>query len=213
MGAVYINGAVYGIPFLFVFALPLRPLLYLIVPLYAAILYSMRSKKTGCVGIAKAILWQVLPIWFILRIPNLSMAVSVGFTFLILLSIAVWKDWFEVNRKRTLITMWSLVILLPAAGMTLMIKMGYVRAYQSARLSAFIHPEGNDAGSLLGTIRFALRRNWSRSGDPDVRWISGFSTIPDMRWTRWHKASGRIMTPGMPGTRLRCCSAQGQIPG
>lgn len=56
------------------------------------------------------------------------MAVSVGFTFLILLSIAVWKDWFEVNRKRTLITMWSLVILLPAAGMTLMIKMGYVRA-------------------------------------------------------------------------------------
>ena len=49
--------------------------------------------------------------------------------------------------------MWSLVILLPAAGMTLMIKMGYVRAYQSARLSAFIHPEGNDAGSLWGTIR------------------------------------------------------------
>ena len=123
---------------LFGMALPLRPLLYLIVPLYAAILYSMRSKKTGCVGIAKAILWQVLPIWFILRIPNLSMAVSIEFTFLILLSIAVWKDWFEVNRKRTLITMWSLVILLPAAGMTLMIKMGYVRAYQSARLSAVL---------------------------------------------------------------------------
>lgn len=153
VGAVYINGAVYGIPFLFGMALPLRPLLYLIVPLYAAILYSMRSKKTGCVGIAKAILWQVLPIWFILRIPNLPMAVSVEFTFLILLSIAVWKDWFEVNRKRTLITMWSLVILLPEAGMTLMVKMGYVRAYQSARLSAFIHPEGNDAGSLWGTIR------------------------------------------------------------
>ena len=138
---------------LFGMALPLRPLLYLIVPLYAAILYSMRSKKAGCIGIAKAILWQVFPIWLILRIPNLSMAVSVEFTFLILLSIAVWKDWFEVNRKRTLINMWSLVILLPAAGMTLMVKMGYVRAYQSARLSAFIHPEGNDAGSLWGTIR------------------------------------------------------------
>ena len=44
-------------------------------------------------------------------------------------------------------------------------------------------------------------------------WISGSLTIRDRRWTRWHKASGRIMTPGMPGTRLRCCSAQGQIPG
>ena len=44
VGAVYINGAVYGIPFLFGMALPLRPLLYLIVPLYAAILYSMMCR-------------------------------------------------------------------------------------------------------------------------------------------------------------------------
>lgn len=153
MGAVYINGAAYGIPFLFGRVLPLRPLLYLIVPAYAAILYSMRGKKTGYTGVAKAILWQILPIWIILRIPNLSMAVSVEFTFLILLSIAVWKNWFEINRKRTLIIMWSLVILLPAAGMALLIKMGYVRGYQMARLSAFLHPESNDAGTVWGTIR------------------------------------------------------------
>lgn len=153
MGAVYLNGAVYGIPFLFGRVLPLRPLLYLIVPVYAAILYSMRGKKTGYTGVAKAVLWQVLPIWIILHIPNLSMAVSVEFTFLILLSIAVWKGWFEVNKKRTLITMWSLVILLPAAGMMLLLKMGYVRGYQTERLSAFIHPEGNDAGNFWGTIR------------------------------------------------------------
>ena len=43
MGAVYFNGAVYGIPFLFGRVLPLRPLLYLIVPVYAAILYSSTS--------------------------------------------------------------------------------------------------------------------------------------------------------------------------
>ena len=153
MGATYINGAVYGIGFLFGRVLPLRPFLYLIIPAYAAILYSMRSKNTGYGGIAKAILWQILPLWIILRIPNLSMAVSVEFTFLILLSIAVWKNWFEVNRKRTLITMWSLVILLPVAGIALLIRLGYVRDYQMARLSAFLHPEGNDAGTLWGTIR------------------------------------------------------------
>ena len=89
MGAVYINGAAYGIPFLFGRVLPLRPLLYLIVPAYAAILYSMRSKKAGYSGVLKAILWQILPVWIILHIPNLSMAVSVEFTFLILLSIAI----------------------------------------------------------------------------------------------------------------------------
>ncbi len=153
MGATYINGAAYGIGFLFGKVLPLRLLLYLIVPAYAAILYSMRSKKTGYAGIAKAILWQMLPVWIILRIPNLSMAVSVEFTFLILLSIAVWKNWFEVNKKRTLMILWSLVILLPAAGMVLFLKMGYVRDYQRARLSAFFHPEGNDAGTFWGTIR------------------------------------------------------------
>ena len=153
MGAVYINGAAYGIPFLFGRVLPIRPLLYLIVPAYAAILYSMRRKRTGYFGVIKAVIWQILPIWIILRIPNLAMAVSVEFTFLILLSIAIWKNWFEVNKKRTLIIIWSLVILLPAAGMALLMKIGYVKGYQTARLSAFFRPGDNDAGTFLGTIR------------------------------------------------------------
>ena len=153
MGAVYINGAAYGIPFLFGRVLPIRPLLYLIVPAYAAILYSMRRKRTGYFGVIKAVIWQILPVWIILRIPNLTMAVSVEFTFLILLSIAIWKNWFEVNKKRTLIIIWSLVILLPAAGMALLMKIGYVKGYQTARLSAFFHPGDNDAGTFLGTIR------------------------------------------------------------
>ena len=93
MGAVYINGAAYGILFLFGRVLPLRPFLYLIVPAYAATLYSMRRKKSGYSGVVKAILWQILPVWIILRIPNLSMAISVEVTFMILLSIAVWKEW------------------------------------------------------------------------------------------------------------------------
>lgn len=152
MGAVYINGAAYGILFLFGRVLPLRPFLYLIVPAYAATLYSIRRKKSGYFGVVKAILWQILPVWIILRIPNLSMAISVEVTFMILLSIAVWKEWFEVNRKRTLITLWSLVILLPAAGIGLFVKLDYVVNYQMARLSAFIHPESND-GTLGGMIR------------------------------------------------------------
>ena len=86
------------------------------------------------------------------HLPNLSMAISVEVTFMILLSIAVWKEWFEVNRKRTLITLWSLVILLPAAGIGLFVKLDYVANYQMARLSAFIHPESND-GTLGGMIR------------------------------------------------------------
>ena len=152
MGAVYINGAAYGIRFLFGRVLPLRPFLYLIVPAYAATLYSMRRKKSGYSGVVKAILWQILPVWIILRIPNLSMAISVEVTFMILLSIAVWKEWFEVNRKRTLITLWSLVILLPAAGIGVFVKLDSVANYQMARLSAFIHPESND-GTLGGMIR------------------------------------------------------------
>ena len=66
--------------------------------------------------------------------------------------------------------------------------------------------------ALLSTIRSGLRRSWSRSGDPDVRWISGFSIIPDMRWTRWRRVSARTMMPGISGARSRYCSEQGQIP-
>ena len=120
--------------------------------LFMATLYSMRRKKSGYSGVVKAILWQILPVWIILRIPNLSMAISVEVTFMILLSIAVWKEWFELNRKRKIITLWSLVILLPAAGIGVFVKLDSVANYQMARLSAFIDPESND-GTLGGMIR------------------------------------------------------------
>ena len=122
-----------------------------------AVLYSMRGNQQGYMGVVKAVLWQILPVWIILRIPNLSMALSVEFTFLILLSIAICKGWFKVNKRRTLTALWSIVILLPVAAITAMARLGYVHSYQRARISAFIHPDGNDAGTFWGTIRSMIR--------------------------------------------------------
>lgn len=171
-GAVSINGAAYGIPFLLGYVLPIRPFLYLIVPVYAAVLYSMRGNQQGYMGVVKAVLWQILPVWIILRIPNLSMALSVEFTFLILLSIAICKGWFKVNKRRTLTALWSIVILLPVAAITAMARLGYVHSYQKARISAFIHPDGNDAGTFWGTIRNMIRgAHLTGRGDYENVWF------------------------------------------
>jgi len=171
-GAVSINGAAYGIPLLLGYVLPIRPFLYLIVPVYAAVLYSMRGNQQGYMGVVKAVLWQILPVWIILRIPNLSMALSVEFTFLILLSIAICKGWFKVNKRRTLTALWSIVILLPVAAITAMARLGYVHSYQKARISAFVHPDGNDAGTFWGTIRNMIRgAHLTGRGDYENVWF------------------------------------------
>lgn len=169
--AVYMNGAAYGIPFLFGKVLPLRPFLYLIVPLYGAVLYNMRKEQMGYGGIIKALLWQILPVWIILHIPNLSMALSVEFTFLILLSAAIRKGWFTVNKKRALIILWGSTLILPVVAVTILVGMGYVKSYQAARIFAFIHPEKND-GTFRETIRsITSGAHLAGRGDCDNVWF------------------------------------------
>ena len=152
-GAVYINGATYGIRFVAGIVLPLRPFLYLIVPVYGAILYSMRNKKEGYMGVIKAVLWQVVPVWLILRIPNLSMALSVEFTFLLLLSIAVWKDWFAVNKKRTLAVLWGIAAFLPVISIAVFAKLGILQGYQMRRIQALVHMNTDEADTFTGALR------------------------------------------------------------
>ena len=86
-------------------------LLYLYVPIYGAILFQYRN--CGKTGLWKSILWIVIPVCLAYLASNESQAVVMGVTLSILLSIAVWKDWFRVSKKKFLICYWGVLILLP----------------------------------------------------------------------------------------------------
>lgn len=85
--------------------------LYLFVPIYGGILFQYRG--TGKAGLLKAILWLAIPVGLALGVPNIGLAMAMGVILSLLLSIAVWKGWFRVSKKRFLCLYWCVILGLP----------------------------------------------------------------------------------------------------
>ncbi len=138
---ITINGArIYIASGPFYVFIPAFMLLY--VPLYGGILYSYRGQ--GYRGIGKALLWALVPTWMTLRIPAFSQGMVLWVTFVVLIVLAVWKGWYQVPRKRTLVLM-GVALTAPAwlfigAGL-----FGHLATYQMDRVRAFLsNSHGND---------------------------------------------------------------------
>lgn len=86
-------------------------LLFLFVPLYGAALYSYRGK--GYRGMIYGLIWMFPPVWIALGIPNILTAMLLFITFMVVLTIAVLRGWFQAARKRTVGIMWFIVLMLP----------------------------------------------------------------------------------------------------
>lgn len=110
-------------------------LMLLYIPIYAARLYQ--DHGLGAVGIVKAIIRMLIPFWLAFRIPNVSLAGLLLLMMSVLLSLAVWKGWYQVNKKRFLAGYWSVLVILPLLILGIGMKRQLFAAYQSARIQAF----------------------------------------------------------------------------
>lgn len=86
-------------------------LLYLFVPIYGGILFQYRG--SGKAGLLKAIIWLAIPVVLALGVPNIGLAMAMGVILSLLLSVAVWKGWFRVSKKRFLSMSWCMLLGLP----------------------------------------------------------------------------------------------------
>lgn len=81
--------------------LNLIDLLWLTIPLFAAVLYSYRGQ--GYRGILKAILWMIIPSYFLfIRSQSLIAAMILELVYCVVLAAAVYKGWFQVCKKQYL---------------------------------------------------------------------------------------------------------------
>lgn len=109
----------------------------LLVPLYGAILYSYRGQGYGAV--LKGVFWM-LPGLYIARIcPSILSALILFLSFLSILGVAVYRNWFRVSRKRVLFSMGAVMVLFPLMGYGLIMRFGAV--YQRDRVEAILNPE------------------------------------------------------------------------
>lgn len=114
-------------------------LLYLFVPVFAGILYQYR--KGGYLEICKSILWMLAPVCFAIFMTDLSQAAILFFAGAMLLSVVVWKGWFQIPKGRFLGIFWTLVILLPIGAVLLWMKAGNMAVYQRERIQAWLTGE------------------------------------------------------------------------
>ena len=92
--------------------LNLIDLLWLTIPLFAAVLYSYRGQ--GYRGILKAILWMIIPSYFLfIRSQSLIAAMILELVYCVVLAAAVYKGWFQVCKKAVLTGIGAVVVLIP----------------------------------------------------------------------------------------------------
>lgn len=152
-GASVINGAGNYIILPVIGYVTIEYLALLTVPIYAAVLYAYRGQGYRAVG--KGVLWMIPPVWLALRIPRTTTAVTLALSCLIILAIAVWRNWFRISRKKTLAGIFAAAVIAPVVVGAYYWFFG--AAYQQERLRAILtDPNECGAGYAVGIIRQLL---------------------------------------------------------
>lgn len=144
------------------------------VPIYGAILYKYRDG--GIFALCRAILWLILPVFITSRIPSLGVAVIMMASMLIELTVAVWKGWFKLPVKKTIIGVWLLFTAGPVLLLTAMYALHMLEAYQEARIRSYLSNSGD--ANYMTALLHKFNENillWGNSGKDVVGGLPEFN--------------------------------------
>lgn len=118
------------------------------VPVYGGILYKYRGR--GYAGLLRAALWMILPVILVLRLPSITIAGLLLASMLVMLTIAIQKGWFTVQKTLALSAIWCIFLVIPCILLLGLYYSHRFAPYQMARIQAFISDsEANYIQSLL----------------------------------------------------------------
>lgn len=144
------------------------------VPIYGAILYKYRDG--GILALCRAILWLILPVFITSRIPSLGVAVIIMVSMLIELTVAVWKGWFKLPVKKTLICLWMLFAVVPVLLLAGMYAFHMLEVYQEARIRSYLTASGD--ANYMTSMLHKFNENillWGNSGKDVVGGLPEFN--------------------------------------
>lgn len=136
--------------------LSIRALMLFYVPIYGGIIY--RYHGSGYKGFLKAVIWLTLPILLLMRLSEIMTAGLMLISMLVMLTIAVLKNWFIISKKKTLAGLWGSFMVLPVVGLLGMYFGNVLATYQKARIQAFLN-SSSEVNYLTATIRSLLKTN------------------------------------------------------
>lgn len=151
-GGNVINGSSGWVSFGGIATVNVRILIFLMIPLYAAVLYQYRGQGYGSIG--KGLLWTV---------PLMLPAIACGSFYLVLwmvllclliLVYAVSRGWYQVKKKRTIGGLALMGGLLPS------LSVGYLwvfgATYQKERVLAILSPLHSETNETLNFFRTVI---------------------------------------------------------
>lgn len=168
-GAKFWLVAPWGIPF----SINVQMLVLLFAPLYGAVLYTYRGR--GYDALLPGLLWMLPGMFPALMIPSMMTAVTLFFSYVIVLSAAVAKGWFKVKRKAVLPALWSGVILLPVT--VCFVVLNHTGGYRTERIRALVDSESPMSYQLRAVRQMIAGSNWlgTGSGTPLAGEVSDFT--------------------------------------
>lgn len=128
----------------------IQPLMLFYIPVYGGILYQYRG--LGYQGLVKAIIWMILPVILVFRIPSAMTAALMLISMMVMVTMAIAKGWFAVNKKTALMGFWGIGMVMPMLSLAVMYFGNGLQACQKARIQAWITNSG-DANYITGQLR------------------------------------------------------------
>lgn len=140
-------------------------LMFLYVPFFAAALYSFRGD--GTIVLLKVFLLLAIPVFYLLRLPDLGNAVLLFTCLFCLFLFAVWKNWYEINRKLTTALSCGIILFTPAALIGYLFFFG--RVYQKERILSFFTRKGELSYYMTNVQKLFESSAWFGTGENSIR--------------------------------------------
>lgn len=144
---VMVNGTHY---YLMNSPVSMQSFMMLYIPIYGGIIYKYRNGGLG--SLCKCVVWLIVPLFITRRIPSLVVTVIMMICMLIQLSIAICKDWYKVNKKICLVSIWSIFLILPVVALFGMVSLNMLPEYQMDRIRVWLCLSKSEY-DLLSVIR------------------------------------------------------------
>lgn len=155
-GGMALNGVVGWFRFLGI-AIDVKVVLFFFIPLYGAVLYNYRGGGYG--ALIKAVLWMIPAPWIALSCPNITTATMVIVSDVIILAIAIYRNWFCVSVKKTLVFLLACLTMFPVSiGLAVWF---WGADYQQKRLQIIVNP--NFAASIEQSSLAKIRQQMTAS--------------------------------------------------
>ena len=110
--------------------------LLLYVPVYGAVIYKYHGQGYG--GLFKSFLWMLVPVVCAFYLPQLMLSVTLLVSMMVVLTVALARDWFLVPKKKVIAMLWGCGIGGPLAGVSALVGFGLLKTHQMTRIKAFL---------------------------------------------------------------------------